>query len=293
MNNYNKYLSSGKLEEDWGFYITTAGYTKVDIHQSYPLNNQHPDTHKFNWDSGRILDGFYLVFISMGEGIFESAKTVSCKVKEGTCFILFPGVWHRYKPNSKSGWEEYWVGFKGYYPDLLMKNFDPSNPFIKTGKSDQLLKLFHTLIDQVQQGAPGYHQMISGTTLQILGFIQTTSQFHESNVSATSKLVEEAKFLIREAVQSTHSIEQILSKLPAGYSKIRKDFKAVVGISPNQYLLNLRLDKVKELLTNSGLSVSEIAYQTGFESVSYLSKIFKKKNKVSPKLYREVIDLPS
>ena len=289
MNNYNKYLSSGQLEEDWGFYVTTAGYTKVDTNQSYPLNNQHPDTHKFNWDSGRILAGYYLVFISMGEGIFESAKTTSCKVKEGMCFLLFPGVWHRYKPNSKSGWEEYWVGFKGYYPDRLMKKFDPAHPFITTGRSDQLLKLFHSLIEQIQQGAPGYHQMISGTTLQILGFIQTVSQFHEHNVGTTSKLVEEAKFLIREAVPSTYNIEQILSTLPAGYSKLRKDFKTVVGVSPNQYLLNLRLDKVKELLTNSGLSISEIAYQTGFESVSYLSKIFKKKNKVSPRLYREVI----
>ena len=41
--------------------------------------------------------------------------------------------------------------------------------------------------------------------------------------------------------------------------------------------------------TNSNLSISEIAYQTGFESTLYLSKIFKKKNKVSPKLYREVL----
>lgn len=293
MNNYNKYLTSGQLEENWGFYITTTGYTKINANQNYPLNNQHPDTHKFNWDSGRILDDYYLVFISMGEGIFESAKTPSCKIKEGTCFILFPGIWHRYKPSVKSGWEEYWVGFKGYYPEMLMKNFDPASPFIKTGRNDFLLKLFHSLIEQVQHGAPGYHQMISGTTLQILGFIQTVSQFHQVNINTTSKLVEEAKFLIREAVPNTYNIEQVLSKLPAGYSKLRKDFKTVVGISPNQYLLNLRLAKVKELLVNTSLSISEIAYQTGFESASYLSKIFKKKNKISPKAYRETFNSPS
>jgi AraC-like DNA-binding protein len=287
MINYSKYLLSGKLEEDWGFYITTAGYTKIDTNQSYPLNNQHPDTHKFNWDSGRILDGYYIVFISMGEGIFESAKTPSCTIKEGTCFILFPEIWHRYKPYRKSGWEEYWVGFKGYYPDLLMKNFDPKNPFIKTGRSDQLLKLFHTLIEQIKQAVPGYHQMISGTTLQILGHIQSAAQYQEIHLDNSAKLVEEAKFLLREAISSTQKIEQIVCKLPAGYSKIRKDFKKIMGLSPNQYLLNLKLDKVKELLSNTGLSISEIAYQTGFESVSYLSKIFKKKNKICPKIYRQ------
>ncbi len=290
MHNYSKYLLSGKLEEDWGFYVTTVGYTKIDTNQSYPLNNQHPDTHKFNWDSGRILDGYYLVFISMGEGIFESAKTSSCTVKEGTCFMLFPEVWHRYKPYRKSGWEEYWVGFKGTYPDLLMKNFSPENPFIKTGRSDQLLKLFHTLIEQTQLAIPGYHQMITGTTLQILGLMQSIVQYQETNLNSSAKLVEEAKFLLREAVSGNSTIEEIISKLPAGYSKLRKDFKTLTGFSPNQYLLNLRIEKVKELLSNTSLSISEIAYQTGFESVSYLSKIFKKKNKASPKAYRHRIN---
>jgi AraC-like DNA-binding protein len=223
----------------------------------------------------------------MGEGIFESAKTPSCTIKEGTCFLLFPEVWHRYKPHRKSGWEEYWVGFKGYYPDLLMKNFDPENPFIKTGRSDQLLKLFHSLIEQIQQSAPGYHQIISGITLQILGFMQSIVQYQEISPNNSTKLVEEAKFLLRESLSSTANIEEIVSRLPAGYSKLRKDFRRITGLSPNQYLLNLRLDKVKELLNNTALSISEIAYQTGFESVSYLSKIFKQKNKISPKIFRK------
>jgi transcriptional regulator GlxA family with amidase domain len=49
----------------------------------------------------------------------------------------------------------------------------------------------------------------------------------------------------------------------------------------------LRLDKVKELLINSSLSISEIAFQTGFESISYLSKKFKQENKITPTLYRQ------
>jgi AraC-like DNA-binding protein len=286
MNNFNKYLLSGEREENWGFYITTAGYTKIDTNQSYPLNSQHPDTHKFNWDSGRILDGYYLVFVSMGEGIFESAYTSSVNIKEGTCFLLFPGVWHRYKPARKSGWEEYWVGFKGKYPDLLMKNFDIKNPFIKTGRSDQLLKLFHHLIEQVQHAAPGYHQIVTGITLQMLGLIKSVSEQQENHSDFSTKLVEDAKFLLREAISSEENVDEILKKLPAGYSKLRKDFKRLTGFAPNQYLLHLRLEKVKELLKNTGLSISEIAYQTGFESVSYLSKIFKKKMGIGPRGWR-------
>jgi AraC-like DNA-binding protein len=286
MKNYSKYLSVSNFEKEWGCYVTTAGYTKIDTHQSYPPNSTHPDSHAFNWDAGRILDGYYLVFISKGCGIFESAASKSRHINAGNCFMLFPGEWHRYKPATESGWEEYWVGFKGAYIESLMgKVFSKSDPFVTTGLNDTLLKLFHQLIDDIQKAAAGYHQIIAGITMQMLGVVHS---FYTNNCAGntTFRLIEEAKFLLRESIQSPDNIERIVKKLPVSYSKLRKDFKAVTGESPNQYQLNLRLEKAKELLTSTSLSVSEIAYQTGFESVFYLSRIFKSKNNVSPRAYR-------
>jgi len=178
------------------------------------------------------------------------------------------------------------VGFKGSYPDMVMKNFDPASPFIETGRNDNLLKLFHNLLEQVQQALPGYHQLITGIILQMLGLLQAVNQYHDLNIGNDHKLVEEVKFLLREAVQSPDNIENIVKNLPVGYSKLRKDFKRLTGQSPNQYQLNLKLEKAKELLNGTNLSISEIAYQTGFESVFYFSKLFKAKNNVSPKSFR-------
>jgi len=73
------------------------------------------------------------------------------------------------------------------------------------------------------------------------------------------------------------------------YSKFRQAFKKSTGLSPNQYYLNIRLNKAKELLTSTSLNINEIAYHTGFESIFYFSKLFKKKNGVSPKDYRNEI----
>jgi transcriptional regulator GlxA family with amidase domain len=74
--------------------------------------------------------------------------------------------------------------------------------------------------------------------------------------------------------------------MPMGYSKFRKVFKQVTGLSPNQYYLNLRLNKAKALLVNTDLSIVEISNLTGFENLFYFSNYFKKKNGVSPILYR-------
>jgi AraC-like DNA-binding protein len=82
-------------------------------------------------------------------------------------------------------------------------------------------------------------------------------------------------------------MEALIRELAIGYSKFRKLFKRSTGKSPNQYHINLRLDKAKELLSTTNLNVTEVAYQLGFDSVFYFSRLFKKKNGVSPKSFRE------
>ncbi|QEC76315.1 AraC family transcriptional regulator [Mucilaginibacter ginsenosidivorax] len=288
MQNYQKYLNVGPAEKNWGFYLNTVGSAKVGPNKNYPNNREHPIDHSFTWDKGRILSGYYIVFITKGEGILESAKTKAFEVKAGMCFLLFPGIWHRYKPHPLSGWEEYWVGFNGEYPDELMRKgvFKPEAPFIDVGLNEELLQLFHTLIKTVERAEIGYRQIVTGITLQMLGLLSALSKFHDQTGSKNERLVSKAKFLLQESVENPVSLEDIAKELPMGYSNFRKTFKQVTGLSPNQYHLELRLDKAKNLLAFTNLTVNEIAYQTGFESIFYFSRMFKKKNGLAPKEFR-------
>ena len=59
-------------------------------------------------------------------------------------------------------------------------------------------------------------------------------------------------------------------------------------MSPNQYHLDLRLTKAKELLISTNLTINQIAGQTGFDSLFYFSRVFKKKNNMSPKGFRNL-----
>jgi AraC-like DNA-binding protein len=289
MNNFHKYLAITPLEEAWGFYLTTVGYSKTDPNQVYPCNTEHPLTHSFTWNKGRILNGYYLVFISKGKGVFESALSEPTVIKAGTCFFLFPGVWHRYRPDPESGWEEHWIGFKGSYPDQLMNEgfFSSDFPVVSPGINETLLTLIRKILDHVRSGTIGYHQVIPGIMLQILGLVHALSTNKGLNYDEDRQAVEKAKFFLRENLENSPDMPMLLKELPMSYSKFRKLFKEVTGESPNQYHLNLRLDKAKELLNTTNLNVTEVAYNLGFESVFYFSKLFKKKNGVSPKSYRE------
>jgi AraC-like DNA-binding protein len=289
MNTFYKYLPVTRAEEDWGFYVNTVGYTKINPRETYPPVEGHPATHAFTWNKGRILDGYYLVFISKGKGLFESRETPPTHLKEGTCFFLFPDIWHRYRPDMDSGWEEYWVGFKGRYPDSLMKThfLHPEAPFVEVGLDESLLILFQRLLEIVQQAKPGYHQVISAVTLEMLALMHTATQHSRYSENPTRQLIQKAIFLLRESLDKAVHMEDLARELPMGYSKFRKQFKTVTGVSPHEYHLGLRIDKARELLRSTTLNVNEIAYHTGFESVYYFSRLFKKKTGLSPRHFRD------
>jgi AraC family transcriptional regulator len=63
-------------------------------------------------------------------------------------------------------------------------------------------------------------------------------------------------------------------------------FKQSMGISPHQYLLQQRLERAKQLLKQTQLSIVEVALQCGFSSHSHLTKQFRQMTGMTPKVYR-------
>ncbi len=68
-------------------------------------------------------------------------------------------------------------------------------------------------------------------------------------------------------------------------SSFRRDFKAYFDCTPQQWLRDQRLEKALRIVEERPISVSELAYQTGYENVSYFIRAFKEKVGLSPKQY--------
>jgi AraC-like DNA-binding protein len=76
--------------------------------------------------------------------------------------------------------------------------------------------------------------------------------------------------------------------LGVSYSNFRKLFKEFTGISPALYQQDLRLQRAKELLATTTLSIKEIAYRLRFESPDYFSSKFKIKTGKKPSEFRNM-----
>jgi YesN/AraC family two-component response regulator len=81
------------------------------------------------------------------------------------------------------------------------------------------------------------------------------------------------------------SIEKISKELGVSRVHLQRKVKEITGYNPIDYLRNFRLAKAIELFESSHLSISEVAYETGFSSPAYFSKCFKDAFNVTPSEY--------
>ncbi|MBP8945816.1 MAG: substrate-binding domain-containing protein [Paludibacteraceae bacterium] len=81
------------------------------------------------------------------------------------------------------------------------------------------------------------------------------------------------------------SIEKISKELGVSRVHLQRKVKEITGYNPIDYLRNFRLAKAIELFGSSHLSISEVAYETGFSSPAYFSKCFKDAFSVTPSEY--------
>ena len=91
---------------------------------------------------------------------------------------------------------------------------------------------------------------------------------------------------MNENIHRQIDIQGIATNLGTSYSWFRKEFKEYTGFSPAQYFQELKLRKAKELLSETDLSIKEIAYKLNFSSYEYFLSFFRKRVGVTPTDYR-------
>lgn len=83
------------------------------------------------------------------------------------------------------------------------------------------------------------------------------------------------------------SVEDVAGHISLSSSYFTKQFRACTGYSPYEYLTLRRIDRAKELLLTSGMTVKQVAFETGYNSEENFIRAFKKKVGLSPSSFRQ------
>lgn len=286
----SKYLVVNPRDVQWGLTVNTVGYEEIGVADTYPTRG-HADGYYFDIDKGRVLNEYQLLYITEGEGVFNSAHAKDIPLKAGDLFLLFPGEWHSYHPTSKHGWKSYWIGFKGKNVDDRVKVgfLSVEKPIYHVGFSADIIRLYEEAYKRAQEEAPYLQQILAGIVNHLVGLMYALERSMELSKDHTRvDMINLARLRIRESLEVDLTIQQIAEDLGVSYSNFRKLFKEFTGISPALYQQDLRLQRAKELLATTTLSIKEIAYRLRFESPDYFSSKFKIKTGKKPSEFRNM-----
>ena len=283
-----KYLLVNERDRKFGLTVNTVGFQPIAPNTVYP-STDHPKNYYFNPCKGRILSEYQILYISKGKGTFTSSSTKKTNIKKGQIIILFPGQWHTYCPSIETGWNEYYIGFEGTIIDNLLQNefISLDSQILDIGVSEELVNLYTTAMQVARNDRKTSQQYLAGIVLHIIAMTISHSQSRNLDQNNESgQIIERAKIIMTENIHRQINIQQIAANLGTSYSWFRKAFKDYTGYSPAQYFQEQKLRKAKELLSETNLSIKEIAYKLDFSSYEYFLSFFKKRVGVTPSEYR-------
>lgn len=112
-----------------------------------------------------------------------------------------------------------------------------------------------------------YHKSMDNAT--------ETKQIHEG-------IIRSIEYLLAHFAEET-DIEQMIRLSGLGKTWFYRSFRLVTGVTPNEFINRLRLQTASSMLQHSGKSVTDIAFECGFHSLSYFNKEFKRFWGVTPR----------
>ena len=161
------------------------------------------------------------------------------------------------------------------YNTKNIEYFIPDDPTV-------LAQLFRAIFDVWSKKERGYKYKCSAILYEIFAECYTQNYISKSQ---NSKIYNSVEYLLKNYKKNDLSIKEIADKSFMSEVYFRKLFKKEYGISPQKYIIDLRIQNAVGLISAGYYSLKEIAYMSGYNDYKYFSVEFKKNMGVSPSKY--------
>lgn len=245
-----------------GLWLTSVGHYRTTDHVQQP----------------RIREDYLLVYCIDGEGTFQVGERLF-RVTDGSFFVNHPGLVHQYSCNHSTGWNIRWVHFAGERAQQLVRlaGFHLSQPVLSIGRKNEMEKRFvqmqRLLARHDEHGALDASAVLYQL---LLGLRHQTRARQLRDHGIENALTDD----------EPNSVSGMAATCGLSRSHFTRKFRRATGISPWRYILTRRITRARDLLTNTELSIKEIAIELGFEDPNYFSRLFRQETNQSPTEFR-------
>ncbi|MCI1686509.1 AraC family transcriptional regulator [Schleiferilactobacillus harbinensis] len=270
-------------------------YKRVDIEHVdcnvvfYGREQTRPN---YAFGGNNVRDSYVLHYIVSGKGRFASAGRKSVALGAGDCFLLPQSVPCFYQADGEDPWAYEWIGLTGMHLGEL---------FDRSGLADKYW-LRHVDGSAFQeQFAALFQGLHSGRAATLANELQVQSQLYamfyalltefpgkgaQERVRATATMNQAVAFM-RQNYPRRCNVTDVCTALHVSRTYLYTLFRRFVGMSPQQYLTQMRMDEAKQLLRTTDNAVDEVAARVGYKDAFTFSKAFKRAVGASPREYRQ------
>jgi AraC-like DNA-binding protein len=234
---------------------------------------------------GPAIRPHYLIhYVLKGQGSYhENGK--EHKLSTGDGFLITPGKTTYYIADSKNPWEYCWIGFDGFDAKTILGTCGLSEANLTFHINDDKLKDSFLELNQVFNGRTGNIYSYISYLYRIFSFMMQTSKTNTSSI--TEDYMEQATEYINHNYIYDIKIRDVAKSIGIDRTYLYKLFIANQKVSPQQYLIEYRLQTACRHLRETKLTITEIAYSCGFKDSPSFNKHFKKRYHMTPIQYRK------
>lgn len=261
------------------------------------------------WMHVNRVIGNYELIICVNESVFIREENKDFEVGPGEALLLMPGRTHVGYKESRPGVKFYWFHFELTSEEKLLNEEEMRQEAEQILSRPQRLWTVHDLY------LPQFARLQHGERINILAnqilHVANSGYLTYSSVNylLTSLLIElsehtlhpftgkqsgtkgDVTFVKIAEWTRIHACEPLTVTIIADKFNYNKDylsrlFKQHTAMGPLEYIHNIRINKAKELLTRTALSMKEIAAETGFSDDKYFLRLFRKYENMTPTEYR-------
>lgn len=230
---------------------------------------------------------YLLHFITEGSGTFQTDGKVY-HLTENHVFLIKPGEVTFYQADEETPWSYMWFAFSSPDAEIILQNCGllRSAPFVKYPPSEELNAHLESIIELLQsQSSTDY--AILADMFSVFAYLTQSHRSQNVTTSSNPYIIKATDFIVNNYAYPI-GINQIADFVGVERSYLYRLFLKELHVSPKKYLTSYRILVAQDLLTNTQLSIGEIAHHCGFSDNSTFSKSFSNENGLSPLQYRKI-----
>jgi AraC family transcriptional regulator of arabinose operon len=228
---------------------------------------------------------YQLLCVAGGSGRFL-VDGVLRTLGEGSIVLYRPGQEQYYCYRLEDRPEVYWVHFSGYGAEELLCSLGFTAGVYDVPFCGEYAAVFKNMIQEMQVKRRYFEDLTALQLQELLTLVSRGAGERREGVHLRNQQLQPVVERIHRDLREDCPVTEYAAMCNMSVCWFIRSFKSYTGLTPQQFVIDARITRAKELLADTRYNITEVASLVGYDNPLYFSRLFKKNTGMSPREFR-------